>query len=308
MDAGTKRGVAKPKEEDPRSPTDKLVEGLREIVREELEHPAAKHTPKQQLPSWRDAFWLAVFVGDVTLIFSWFPEEAKGSLEFIGKFLPWFLGGLFVVANDWFREHLLEISRIRWLRVGQITFLVFGLILGRIPFIPLTASVGPPGTVLTIDEQQRNSDGTIWLTIGYHKVTISEDQETKDKVAQDREFKLAWWQLLSAAFIKSHKPDWRLVYKLDITTSEKTTVTVTKKDGPFDSSFLDAFHLHSRLNKKTDDGRDTLQFQSSGPKKDDLIELPYGTYSVEKPGCKPSKPIPVDRSHLNAWNLEECLP
>src|SRR5215472_1704066 len=101
---------AKEAPERSRSPASKLIESMQEFVREELQHPGAKqhaepkYPAKERLPTWKDAFWLAVFIGDVALIFSWIPEQAKGPLEFVGKFLPWLLGGLFVVLNDWFRD------------------------------------------------------------------------------------------------------------------------------------------------------------------------------------------------------------
>jgi hypothetical protein len=304
METGPDKGIAEAPE-DRQSPTDKLVEGIREFVREQMQRPGEKPAPQQPLPNWKDAFWLAVFIADLTLLFSWFPEEAKGPLEFLGKFLPWLLGSLFVVANDWFRNRLLEISRVRWLRSAQLTFLIFGLTFGRIQLIPITAAVNPTGTRLIIDGEERASDKTIWLTVGNHKVLISEGQEPNDKVAKDREFKLQWWQLLGAAFFKRYKPDWRLVYQLDVMTPKICTVTVTKQDGRFDGDFLEHVHVNKFSPEEKSDT--TLQFQSFGPKKDNSIELPSGQYVVERSDCnKPSKPFPVDREHRSAWDLSEC--
>jgi len=312
MEAETSKG-APPAADDGQSPANKLVEGLRDLVRQEMQRPPEPPTPAPapaaKLPNWKDALWLAVFIADVSLIFSWFPKESQGPFEFLGKFLPWLFGGLFVVANDWFRDRLLEISRAPHLRAVQLTFLVFGFAWGRIPIIPITASVSPPGTQLFIDGQEQATHHTIWLAVGNHPVRISEGREGKDNAAKDREFTLSWGQLLKAACVASDRPDWRLVFPMDVMGPESsTTVTLTKQDGRFDSEFLKAVHLEKfGFEKKSDN---SLEFQTLPGGKDKPIELPYGQYSVEGAGCKSSPPFSVDRDQARRGLdlTAECSP
>ena len=278
--------------ENRRSPADKLVESMRDLVREELQRPSLSPAPAPKLPNWKDAFWLAIFIADVVLLFSWFPEEAKGPLEFLGKFLPWLLGGLFVAANDWFRDRLLEISRARRLRAAQLTFLILGLTFGRIE-IPITPSVNPAEAHLYIDGQMRASDQKIWLTIRNHQVKVSEGLDPSDVLAKDREFRLSWWQILSAPFHNGRRQEWSLVYSLSVMTPKICAVTITKQDGAFDSEFLEAVHVE-KLRKRNENA---LEFQSFGPEKDNSIELPYGKYVAQAAGCR-GKSFTVDRSHV----------
>src|SRR5712692_2861467 len=102
---------------------DKLINGLRAIVREVLQEGDSKARRAKPRPTGADAFWLVLFVADVGLFLAWLPTAIlrNEQVEFLGKVLPWAGSGAYVLGYTWFREHILKWSRQFWFKALQVT-------------------------------------------------------------------------------------------------------------------------------------------------------------------------------------------
>jgi hypothetical protein len=284
------------------SAANKLVLGVRELVREELQRPAT--LPAQdELPTWGDAAWLLIFICNVALLFSLVPR-LNSQIEFIFKLAPWLFGGLFVVANAWFRDRLLEISRLRWFRASQAALLFLAIALPHARIIPIKVAVHPANADLTIDKIPEDYDKVIWLSLWNHAVTISKDKND-DVAADNREFKLGWWEMIPAVLSKEMAPDWALIYPLDIDTSEvtneKCSILITRS-GPFDRDFLDPENLRSYGMTKI--SIDVIKYTSKGSSR---TYLPFGKYAmkIDREECSPEE-VDVENKASNYHSFSRC--
>jgi hypothetical protein len=272
----------------PPSPSAALVEAVRALVREELDRPAPPITPVQS-PTWRDGFWLLVFVVNVVFFVDLIPEKwsKHPALEMLGRILPWLGGGTFVLGATWFRERLLAFSRSRRFMVTMAAACV-PLLLLQVRFVSLRPKIDPPDSPFYVDgalqtPQQGTFQGQarIWLRLTGHAFKI----QPHDSGGKTAERAIEWgWTRLLGAWLGNHQPQWALVYPLTITTDGEGCKVHIAKSNPKEQ--LDTDFYDERL-KKADD---SLEFE---PKDNsETIKLPMGTYefSVEKKGCETLKP------------------
>jgi hypothetical protein len=286
---------------DHESAADKLVHSVRALVREELQLPS-KLPSTEQLPTWGDAVWLLIFICNVALVFSIVPL-LNSQIEFLYKLVPWLFGGLFVVANAWFRDRLLEISRLRMFRASQALFLFFAIILPHARIIPFRVTVQPQNASLSIDKISVDHGRVIWLSPWNHAVTISRDKN--DVPADSREFELGWWELIPAALSKDMKPIWGLIYPLDVDTSEATsgkcTILITKH-WPFGRDFLEPQSLRSHNMIRVSDK--IVEYTSESTTR---TFLPFGKYNMQigMDGCEPEV-VDVENKISNYHRFSAC--
>lgn len=285
-----------------------LETALRTIIRDELQRPAPA-PKKMETPSKTDVLWLGVFLADCALISFWFPEGLKGPLEFVQKLLPWLLGGMFVVANDWFREQSLSISRRPMVRVVQLSFLIVGILAG-VHVIPVTAAVNPEGTTLSIDTPSPVAYGqTIWVALRDHEIQLTPG--TADPKVAPRKLKVHWWRILRAMVDAEENPDWRLIYPVAVDTPEARKVTIARKSGKFDEDFLEPANLQASKLKKINNS--SVEYQSSGSVQSDKVNLPWGEYSIWMAGCRPEtlevvSIAKLEKGNINFKQLATCIP
>ncbi|MGA3043439.1 MAG: hypothetical protein ABSF54_21905 [Bryobacteraceae bacterium] len=287
--------------QDGQSAAEDLVKSLRAVVREEMGGPPQPPRPAFK-PTGKDVLWLVILAGDAALLTHLFPEDAKGPLEFLKDFLPWLLGGTFVVLNDWFRDHLLSWSRKAWVRAAQAALLVIGIAL-LVKTVPITPNVKPDGTEFAIDDKPRSASERTWLTIHSHTITLAPGQGEPQNAVK-RTIELSWWQIVKAGFLKDSR-DWRRVYKTDIDTPENAHVTIRMLDGNFDDDFLDPANLHRSGLSEPRGEEPALTFESSGTETTDALLLPWGRYSIAMEGCKPEE-LTVAANARNYKRMNPC--
>jgi hypothetical protein len=281
------------------SSSDRLLSSLREFV---AEVPPRAETEagavEQPMPGWRDLLWLGVFIADVVLVYELYPPDLKGPLEFLGKFLPWLFGGLFVVANDWFRDRLLSISRSPRYRTLLVVILLLGVpVMFRV--IPMHAEVKPAGTAVIIDDKAADHHRTIWVTLQPHRVRVT--NSPMNTVGEARDFTLSRWQVLWGSTIFGATEYWSPLFKFDVDPPAIGKVRITRTDGEFDVDFQDPGKLESHLLILDDDHIVILQAEKSN--KTYPIVLPYGTYTFSEGDCV-SKPVSVPEK--TTYQFDDC--
>jgi hypothetical protein len=298
------------------SPAEDLIKNLRALVQEENRKPAEQPPPAQK-PGWQDLVWLAVLAADAALLYYWFPEGAKGPLEFLRTLLPWLLGGTFVVLNDWFRDRLLGWSRLRSVRIAQVALLAFGIILG-VKIFRVTPDVRPDGTILKIDPETdgeaKATHEALWLTLHHHTIALMPGKD--DTNVDTRKIELPWWRVPLAAFTKEGG-NWPRVYRIDIDTPQVAKVTIIPRDFDFDADFLELPNLQAwNLTAESTNLRDwhllpgdtfkkSVSFKSSGTEATDAKVLPFGRYWIGMEGCTMEE-LEVKAFKLNHFQLHDC--
>jgi hypothetical protein len=274
------------------SSAEELIKNLRALVREEsLTPPAAASAPTYS-PTWKDAIWLGVLLTDAALLSYWFPENAKGPLEFVKSLAPWLAGGAFVIWSNWFRDHLLEWSRNPAVRVVMVAFLVVGITTG-VNVIPVKPAISPLGTLLRIDpdkdDKPKPTDETLWLALRNHTVQLG-PAGPQDPVQDVRKIELSWWRVLQASW-SSEQCDWRRLYKTAIVAPKAGKVLIRPIEAPFESDYLEHARV-SHWGEKEEDApthRFNLAYQADSQGNLHPLFLPWGSYWIAMEGCAPQK-------------------
>lgn len=292
----------------------KIAEGLRELVREvlqeELHRPASEPTDRvavrETQPSWRDAFWMLLFIGTLFSFFSWVPENVLQNpwLEFGIKLIPWFCSYLFFVGYAWFRNQLLAIPRARAFKIFLPVVFVL-LLVPRFNIFPVHAQVLPPSAKLYVDGKEKHfknegkSSRKLWLSLGRHDIKVSRNGDGK---INPRHFVLNRGQLIRA-FLGRYEPCWILLYDVEV-ESETAGVNVEFRHN-FQCAFEDNILEDTRFSKMD---KSTLLFRM-GETNMTATTIPYGDYTVvaQKEGCDPSVEKEI-KSQPNDTTIEISLP
>jgi hypothetical protein len=270
----------------PPTPSDTLVEALRELVREELKRPPPP-TIHERPPTWRDGFWLLVFIVDVVLLVALIPETwwNDPALEIVGKILPALGGGTLILGATWFRERLLAFSRSRVFMVTMASALL-PLVLLQVRFVPLRPRVDPQQATIYVDgdkpkEDVHSFDGqhAIRLRLRNHTFKIQR-QLGGGKVEERAPFEWSWRRLLWA-WLRDNQPQWGLIYPLRITTDGEPCTVHISMSNPQEQ--LDTDFEYPELEKSGNSLQFTPKFNTVE------IDLPMGKYdvSLEKKGFCP---------------------
>src|SRR5579885_420368 len=260
----------------PAGQSERLAEAVRALIREELGRPAVPPPPAEQ-PSWREAFWLLVFCGNVILILSRLPRGlfSGPAVELAEKLLPALLGSLFVIYLAWFRERLLLVSRLKrfhGLQLGLLAVLIFL----NLPVFPLRPVIRPDSVGVMIDGKPQRKGVRIWVACGGHDITllppVSEElAPPEERRTKERKFRFGPWQVLRAASGKAH-PDWGLLTAVRFLAEPDATLRIRKLSGEFYDEVLERTDL-----VKAD--RTTVEIAMNGLDSR-LVMLPIGHYEA----------------------------
>jgi hypothetical protein len=266
-------------------PVNRLEDAIRQIVREELNSPTKIESSEASRPTWKDAFWLAIFVIDVGLLLWWIPGSLLKDehLDFLTKLVPWLGSYLFVLGYSWFRERILVFSRTKLFKGTLIALLVLLIPLygSQMRLFHVSPRVEPKEeTILKIDNETEKDPENIWQSLRRHDVTVT-DSAGKN----ERKFVLGFGDIFRSLMDSSYRPRWPLLYEVLIATQDpEAEVIIEKTDSEFDRDFVNqqVFSKTGLPLKFAGDRKLTLHFIAPENQvgDTDTLRLPYGIYKM----------------------------
>jgi hypothetical protein len=272
------------------TPAEKLVEGLRALIAEQIGLAGAVTAPEKsaaQSPNWSDTPWLLIVIANLVTLATLAPDELikKDRWEFFLKLIPWLFGGFFLTHAAWIRDHFVNLSRQTGFRISQVVLLAAASAL-QFQIFSITPVVLPPKAVLLIDNAPKRR--VLHLNFGNHEVQIVPPETAAGSDApklQPRKFTLTRWQLLSLS-MRRRSPEWSLLIPVDLSLDNKGyTVEIRRaasSEGKhFPADFLDTTDLDVvdsyLLSDKVQPGMDI-----------DEIMLPIGAYlfTAQRGACR----------------------
>jgi len=232
---------------------EKLVEGLRELIRQELGNPAPPPEQKPE-PSWQDKVWLVVLIANIALLISLTPSHwvKDPRLEFLRTLVPWLGGGILLIHSDWFRDRLMTLGRRRDYRLLQAALLL-SLLAVRSPLFALRPIVLPGDAVLSLNDRPEDHSRKLWLTLQNYKIRLT---PAKGDGSEERHFQLSWTELMRAA-LGGAQPEWTLCYPFRwrinsqlFPMDESAKLVIVRSRGSFDRDFQPVKPLQ-KVNEKT---------------------------------------------------------
>jgi hypothetical protein len=272
---------------------DKLVDSLRDFVKELNGQQAEK---KETRPEPWDWVRLVLLIAAAVSLYTLIPEDTgKGPLEFLDKFVPWLLGGLWAVVNAWSRHTLIEYNRKLWVTILEVV-LILALMPHWMRIFPLTPQVDPPYTSIVLDDKTEANNKLKRVTVRDHKITLTarDDDHPKDLPPPiPRVIEIPWMSLLHSPFAKGEISLRQIfVVYLKAPSASRIRLTLKNPGDKFDDGFLDPYSLQmygdgllSRLEEGDKDYDRAVNLDYKDPAKTDTIWLPKGDYNVVIPGC-----------------------
>jgi hypothetical protein len=240
----------------------KLIDALREFLKSE-------QVPKSNAPAsvtLADAVWLLMAFASLLLIFLWVPEvwlKGEGVKFVLDKVAPWFLNLGAIAAILKSPDQVIAATRntrFRWLVAAALLLLVCS----AYPFITLRPKIYGDATAYV--DGQRVQD-MLSIAIRPHQVEL----RSSDSKIPTRNLRLAISDLLHAARHGiSFRPDWRLVYpiQIDVRDEENLNICFEPDKFEFDQDFL---------------AEAGSRFRRAGPKAVEYVSTASGSFEVQLP-------------------------
>ena len=298
------------------TPSIKLEQAIREVVREELGRPI-QHERVEPKPTLSDAVWWLLCVIDIGLLLWWIPETffENRKVDFYIKAAAWVGSYLFLLSYAWFKDQILAFSRRRIFKsliIGALVIL-FPVYVSLLPIFSLNPRVEPKTAELIVDgkTEAKVRPDDLRLSFGVHKITVVDASDVEGS-PNSRPFQVGYSDFFRAWFWKDGRPYWPLLYAVAVQAHEPgVTIIIRKKDGDFDRDFA-----NKKPTPSTEFGA-PVKFIEPGKALSflaienviDSISLPYGTYEFTglKEGCGQSQPQSISSNDAAAQFVVEGL-